>query len=109
MSSNYQINLTTTPYQIVVPQTVVGAQIAKAGRIPIPNGSDTGAVTFNTVLTNTAYSVQLTIMNTADSFPQDLIVRVSGFTVNTLTVKLNATTDTGNYIVCWALIGSING
>lgn len=107
----YEINVEQATIEVNIGDTPVGAQVARAGSMGVPNGSDTCSVNFATVLAglSTDYAVLLTVQNTLDSFPQDLTARVSGFTTATLTVKLNAPVDTANYTVNWMIVGKVNG
>jgi hypothetical protein len=64
---------------------------------PIPNGSDTVAISFATAQNDTSYIVLPMIENTVDANPQALIPQSVIKTVNGFTVKLNAPTDSNNY------------
>lgn len=90
---------------------IAQASLAKAGRVDLAAGADGGSVSFVTALTTpiTGFSLLLTMQNLSDSFPQDLTARVSVFTINGFSFKLNAPTDTANYSVNWMLVPSVNG
>lgn len=90
---------------------IAQASLGKAGRVAIGTGQESVSVSFVTALTTavTTFSLQVSLMNLSDSFPQFLSVQVTSFTVNGFTATLNAATDTGNYILNWSVLPSANG
>lgn len=100
--NEYSIEIENGEYVIDIGDTPVTTLITRSRMIPVPNGSDTVSWTFATALTGvvTDYVPQVSVLNTADSFPQDLIAHVSSFNTSTIQAKLNAVTDTGNYYIC---------
>ena len=113
--SGYQVNLSVSPWQIVIASTPIGNQVAKAGVVQFFNTQQSATVTFAKALPNVAnpirgaYSLIVTMQNTVDPFPRDLIVRVSNFTIAGFTIKLNAPVDTNNYFASWMVTANVNG
>lgn len=111
-TQRYSVTVEETQYSVSLGLNYpIGAQFVKGGNVPVPNGSDTASVTFATVLPlgTSSYFVVASIQNTADSFPKELAVRVSGFTQSTVTFKLSDITDTGNYSINWMIGARVNG
>lgn len=110
--SNYEIDVTTEPYEVEIGGNggTLQASLAKAGKTTFQSGNDAVSVSFTTAIdTIASFSLLLTIQNTLDSFPQDLTVRVSAFSINGFTAKVNAPPDTNNYTLNWMLVPILNG
>lgn len=105
--AEYILTVENESYVIEVGDTPVTTLFSKSGVIEgMPVGTDTVAVVFATQLTGalTDYTPPIiSMVNLLDSFPQDLIPRVSSFSLTGFTVKLNAPVDTGNYKIAWML------
>lgn len=107
----YQLNVTESVYQVILGSGPVGTQVARAGAVYFSQTAQQVSVSFPTPLPNnvTDYALVVSLQNTLDSFPQDLVIKVSAFTVNGFTVKANAITDSPNYLVNWMVVARVNG
>lgn len=108
--AQYEITVENERYTIELGDTPVTTLTSRARKLAIPSGHDTITWSFTTALTGAAtdYVPVVSLQNTADSFPQDLIARISSFSINAITIKLNAPTDSANYAANVVIIGALN-
>lgn len=109
--NNYEVEVEESYYEVELGGAGISqASLAKAGRASFQAGNDTVSVNFVTAIDSVNnFALLLTMQNTLSSFPQDLTVRISSFTVNGFTCKVNAPPDDGNYSVNWMLVPITNG
>lgn len=73
-------------------------RFAADGAVGLSNGDVSVSVTFSTAFPNTSYSIAFALRNTVDASPIMLQGIVTAKSVSGFTVKLNAPTDSANYL-----------
>jgi len=79
-------------------------RIYEHGRQAISNGSSQVTVTFSTALSNTNYTVNVSLENTTDSPPSIYAFIVSSKTTTGFTVTFMGDIDSANYVLNWSVI-----
>lgn len=78
-----------------------GSLSARAGRTSLADATQTFTIPFSSVFNSTNYAISFVIENTVDSDPIFLQAVVTARATGSFSIKLNAPTDSANYILHW--------
>lgn len=98
----YSWNATDLTWTVIAGE---GALIGRVNQTAIPNGAQTIAIVFTDAMPDTEYSVMSMVRNTVDTDPIYLQVINTVRATTGFTIEFNAPTDSGNYVLEWAIAG----
>ena len=81
-----------------------GASVLASGTANLASGSASFSITYSSAISS-AIAPIFSFINTVDGSPIFLIGYVSAFSTSGFTVKTNASTDTANYKLAYAVLG----